>query len=61
MGWLTDQVVGWPTQGANRPQLLGVEFVWASSCPKNVAKLVLAGFGLALGLHFGPFEPESTL
>ena len=30
-------LVGWPAQGANRPQLLGVGLVWASSCPKVVA------------------------
>ena len=50
MGWSADQVVVWPTQGANRPQLLGIGLVWASFCPKDVTWLVLAGFGLVLRL-----------
>ena len=37
--------------GSNRPQLLGVGLVWASSCPKVVARPVLTRFPLVLGLH----------
>ena len=36
---------------SNCPQLLRVGLVWASSCPKVVARPVLTGFTLALGLH----------
>ena len=46
-----DQEVGRPAHGSNRPQLLGVGLVWASSCPKVVARPVLTGFALVLGLH----------
>ena len=44
-------MVGRPAHGANRPQLLAIGLVWASSCPKVVARLVLTGFALDFGLH----------
>ena len=44
-------LVGRLAHGSNRPQLLGVGLVWASSCPKVVAQPVLTGFALVLGLH----------
>ena len=43
--------VGRPAHGSNDPQLLGVGLVWASSCLKVVARPVLTGFALVLGLH----------
>ena len=46
-----DQEVGRPAHSSNRPQLLRVGLVWASSCPKVVARPVLIGFALVLGLH----------
>ena len=46
-----DQEVGRPAHGSNRPQLLGVGLVWASSYPKVVAWPVLTRFALVLGLH----------
>ena len=46
-----DQVVGRPPSGANRCQLPSGGLVWASSCPKVVALLVLTGFASVLGLH----------
>ena len=46
-----DQEVGRPAHGSNRPQLLGVGLVWASSCPKVVARPVSTGIALVLGLH----------
>ena len=42
---------GRPAHGSNRPQLLRVGLVWVSSCPKVVARPVLTGFALVLGLH----------
>ena len=50
-GRSADQGVGRPASGANHPQLLGVGLVWASTCPKVVARAVLTGFVLVLGLH----------
>ena len=44
-------LVGRPAHGSNRPQLLGVGLVWVSSCPKVVARPILTGFALVLGLH----------
>ena len=44
-------LVGRLAQGSNRPQLLGVGLVWASTCPRVVARAVLTGFALVLGLH----------
>ena len=46
-----DQEVGRPAHGSNRPQLLGVGLVWASSGPKVVARPILTGFALVLVLH----------
>ena len=46
-----DQEVGRPAHGSNRPQLLRVGLVWASSCPKVVARPALIRFALVLGLH----------
>jgi hypothetical protein len=43
-------MIGRPTQGTNRPQLLGVGLVWASSCPNTEAQPVLSSFALVLGL-----------
>ena len=51
IGPSADQVVGRPPIGANRPQLPSGGLVWASSCPKVVALLVLTGFASVLGLH----------
>ena len=42
---------GRPAHGSNRPQLLGVGLVWASSCLKVVARPILTGFALVLGQH----------
>ena len=44
-------MVGRPPSGANHPQLPSVGLVWASSCPKVEARLVLIGFASVLGLH----------
>src|SRR6185503_2846042 len=49
--WSADQRVGRPAHGSNHPQLLGVGLVWASSCSKVVARPVLTGTALVLGLH----------
>jgi len=43
--------VGRPAHGSNCPQLLGVGLVWASSGLKVVARPILTGFALVLGLH----------
>ena len=51
LGRQSTSVVGRPPSGTNRPQLLAIGLVWASSCPKVVARLVLTGFALVLGLH----------
>ena len=44
-------MVGRPPSDANHPQLPSAGLVWASSCPKVEARLVLIGFASVLGLH----------
>ena len=47
MGWPADR----PPRGANRPQTSFGGLVWAPSCPKVVAQLVLTSFASVLRLH----------
>ena len=44
-------MVGQPSQGANRPQLLGFGLVYASSCTNTESWPVLISFALVFGLH----------
>ena len=41
--------MGWPADHCAQPSSGGL--VWAFSCPKVVARLVLIGFASVLGLH----------
>ena len=51
MGLVGTRVVDRPAQDANRPKVLAVGLVWASSYPNTEAWPVLSGFGLIFGLH----------